>query len=88
MTQPSDPVKWVDAGVGMGGDDDAAGATPNSWGGLLGVDRTGPPISVPLLVGALALALLETWLARRASHSEAGTDTLSGSGAGALGRAA
>ncbi len=85
LTQPGAPVQWVDASAGLGGDAAAA----SSWGGLLGVDRGGPPISMPLLVAALALAALETWLARRASHADAGVEgTGSISGAGALGRAA
>jgi hypothetical protein len=86
LTQPAEPIAWVDAGAKANEGAGGASAT-SSWGGLLGNDRSGPPISVPLLAAALALAVFETWLARRASHAEAGVDTL-GTGAAALGRAA
>ena len=84
LAQPAEAVRWVASSAGAA---EAAGSGAGSWGTLLGSDREGPPVSTPLLVGALALALVETWLARRASHADAGVEGAGGAGA-ALGRAA
>lgn len=88
ITQPGEPVKWVDVSAGVEGAGADQAGDAGSWGGLLGVDRTGPPVSVPLLITALGLALFETWLARRASHSEAVPQVGAGAGGSSLGRAA
>jgi hypothetical protein len=50
---------------------------PEAWGGramggLLGQEERGAAASLPLLIAALVLALLEVFLARRASHAGAG----------------
>ncbi len=79
LTQPSPALSWVDVAAG----DENASAS--SWNLVFGDDRSGPPISAPLLGAALALAVMETWLARRASHADAGVES---GGAAALGRAA
>ncbi|MBY0263101.1 MAG: hypothetical protein K2Q20_12205, partial [Phycisphaerales bacterium] len=38
--------------------------------GLFGAVDRGSPISLPLLIAALCVALLEVFLARRASHAQ------------------
>jgi hypothetical protein len=51
-----------------GSDASAAGALAS----LLSGEDHGPPISLPLLIAAAALALIELVLARWASHAESG----------------
>lgn len=76
-TNPNDPAaieRWLAAATHDDSPawietDEAALAT------LLGADTDRAPISLPLLIAALLCALIETGLARRASHAEVGPPT-------------
>ncbi len=70
------------AGRGVAWLDDAAPAS------ALASDRAGSPISLPLLIGALALALLEVFLARWFSHAFRDEGPEVAPGAGSAGGAA
>lgn len=85
----SDAIVWIpSAGVGGSGVSggrsglDAAGVTA-AVSGVLGRDERGTPVSLPLLIAALALALIEVAIARRASHAEIRTDRVGGEGVAA-----
>lgn len=78
---------WLRASVSGHGDASAPGASGVLWIGpggteiggggmaaLLGRTDGGSPASLPLLLGALGLAVLELWMARRASHAELRSD--------------
>jgi hypothetical protein len=59
-------VAWID---GSEETTPAAGSNRASLTGLLARESPGSPISLPLLIAALVLALFELWLARWASHA-------------------
>ncbi len=76
----ADPIVWLPPAAGGEGGVPVAAAVSGPLGA---VDR-GSPISLPLLIAALCVALLEVYLARRASHAQLAGP--SGSLAGVLGQ--
>lgn len=72
-----DAVTWIpggSAGGAVAGGGSAERDIAAAVAGVLGRGEQGSPISLPLLIGALAVALIEVLLARRASHAEIRTD--------------
>ncbi len=72
----TEALLWLpaDAASAPIGGTPASGASPSSTGDALsaifGKTDSGQPVALPLLIAALALAVLEVLLARRASHAE------------------
>lgn len=64
---------WIPTGgeVPVAGAPVAAGAT-EAMSAIFGRTESGSPIALPLLIAALALVLIEVFVARRASHAELG----------------
>jgi hypothetical protein len=71
------PVEWIGGTTETptGAAADGTDALAAAIAGLFSAGRQGPPISVPLLLAALAVALAEMWIARWASHAEAASAT-------------
>jgi len=69
-----DEVVWIDAGAVAAPEAATAGGDdgPSALTAALAGDRHGPPISLPLLLAAAAVAVAELGLARWASHADAG----------------
>jgi hypothetical protein len=59
-------VAWIDEAEQAG---TAAGGARPTLSGLLAKESPGSPISLPLLIAALAIGVFELWLARWASHA-------------------
>ncbi len=67
-----DDVVWIDADAPAAPGATSAGGEPSALAAALAGDRHGPPISLPLLLMAAAVAVAELALARWASHAEVG----------------
>lgn len=79
---PDGTIAWISGGAEPAGPDAADNAAaPPTFASLLAKDSPGSPISLPLLIAALVVALFELWLARRASHAEVSVQTPDRAGA-------
>lgn len=67
----SESLLWIPAGgaVPVAGAEPATG-TGEAMSAIFGRSESGSPIALPLLIAALALVLIEVFIARRASHAE------------------
>jgi hypothetical protein len=71
-------VTWINAEEGAAA---GAGEGPGGIASLLARESSGSPISLPLLIAALVIAVIELWMARWASHAEVPAASVRGKGA-------
>lgn len=72
-------VAWIEDAEGVNTPPDSDAATA-PLADLLAPQSPGSPISLPLLIAALVIAIFELWLARWASHAETPAPVASGKG--------